>query len=186
MTLLLNNACAGLAVAAKCLHQAGLLEQSMKSSLDTLAKLGEQPLRDMSDDTLKADMMKMNKILQNTPDDSILNLHESKAKKIITTLKIYSNLCHVLYFAKPSLIVAVSLRMVELTMNNGLTFSSPLAFGYYGQSLVANGSVKEGCRLGRYHRMRYQFFDHRNDMAQSSHRFLFNTLVYRKTSAETC
>ena len=45
----------------------GLLEQSMKSSLDTLAKLGEQPLREMSDDTLKADMMKMNEILRIRP-----------------------------------------------------------------------------------------------------------------------
>ena len=125
----------------------------MKSSLDTLAKLGEQPLRDIDDDTLKADMMKMNEILQNTPDESILNLHENKAKKIIITLKIYSNLCHVLHLAKPSLVGAVSLRMVELTMLHGLASSSPIAFGYYG-GLVANGNIAEGCRLGTYHCMR--------------------------------
>ena len=152
MTLLLNNICTGLAVAAKsCLQQVGLLEQSMKSSLDTLAKLGEQPLRGMSDDTLKADMMKMNEILRNTPDESILNLHENKAKKNIITLKIYSNLCPVLHFAKPSLVSAVSLRMVELTMNHGLASSSPIAFGFYGEALVSNGNIKEGCRLGTYH-----------------------------------
>ena len=123
----------------------------MKSSLDTLAKLGEQPLREISDNTLQADMMKMNEILRNTPDESILNLHENKAKKIIIIMKIYSNLCHVVHFAKPSLIGSASLRMVELTMNYGLASSSPLAFGFYGQILAANGSVKEGCRLGRYH-----------------------------------
>ena len=94
------NTRAGLAVAAKCLNQVGLPEQSMKSSLDTLAKLGEQPLREISDNTLQADMMKMNEILQNTPDESILKLHENKAKKIIITMKIYSNLCHVLHLAK--------------------------------------------------------------------------------------
>ena len=118
----------------------------MKSSLDTLAKLGEQPLRKISDNTLQADMMSMNEILQNTPDESILSMHENKAKKIIITMKIYFNLGHVLHFVKPSLIGAASLRMVQLS-------SSPLAFGYYGEALVANGSVKEGCRLGRYHRM---------------------------------
>ena len=104
----------------------------MKSSLDTLVKLGEQLLRDMSDDTLQADMMTMNESLRNTPDDYILNLHENKAKKITITMKIYSNLCHVLHLVKPSLIGAASLRMAELTMSNGLASSSPLAFGYYG------------------------------------------------------
>ena len=142
---------AGLAVAAKSLHQLWLLEQSMKSSLDTLSTLGEQPLRDISDDTLKADMKTMNEIIRNTSDDSILNLHESKAKKIIITLKIYSNLSHVLHIAKPSFVGAVSFRMVELTMKNGLVPSSPLAFGNYGAVLFATGSVEEGCRLGRYH-----------------------------------
>ena len=123
----------------------------MKSSLDTLAKLGEQPLREMSDDTLKADMMKMNEILRNTPDYSILNLHESKTKKIIITLKLYSNLASVVHSFEPSLVGAVSLRMVELTMNHGLAFSSPFAFGCYGHVLVSTGNIAEGCRLGRYH-----------------------------------
>ena len=151
LTLLLNNTCTGLAVATKSLLQVGLLKQSMESSLDTLTKLGEQPLRDMSDDTLKADMMKVNEILRNTPDESILNLHENKAKRVIVTMKIYSNLHHVLHYVKPSLIRAVSLRMVELTMNHGLASSSPLALGYFGEALVANDNVEEGCRLGTYH-----------------------------------
>jgi hypothetical protein len=123
----------------------------MKTSLDTLSKLGEQPLRDISDDTLKADMMAMNEILQNTPDESILKLHENKAKKVIITMKIYLNLANCMHLAKPSLIGDVSLRMVDLTMNNGLVSSSPLAFTYHGLNLVATGSVKEGCRFGRYH-----------------------------------
>ena len=91
--------------------------------------------------------------MRNTPDDYILNLHENKAKKITITLKIYSNLCHVVHLINPSLVGAVSLRMVELTMNNGLDSSSPLAFVHYGEVLLALGSVKEGCRLGTYHRM---------------------------------
>jgi len=123
----------------------------MESSLKTLYKLGEQPLREISDDTLHTDMMKMNEIMRNTPDDYILNLHENKAKKITNTLKIYLNLCHVLHLKMPSLVGAVSLRMVELTMNNGLVSSSPLAFAYYGEVLVATGNVKEGCRFGRYY-----------------------------------
>ena len=123
----------------------------MESSLKTLYKLGEQPLREISDDTLHTDMMKMNEIMRNTPDDYILNLHENKAKKITNTLKIYLNLCHMVHLINPSLLGAVSLRMVELTMNNGLVSSSPLAFVHYGEVLVATGNIAEGCRFGRYH-----------------------------------
>ena len=64
------------------------------------------------------------------------------------TMKIYSNLCHVVHLIIPSLVGAVSLRMVELTLNNGLVSSSPLAFSYYGEVLVETGSVEEGCRFG--------------------------------------
>ena len=120
----------------------------MESSLETLHKLGEEPLRDISDDTLHTDMETMNEIMRNTPDDYILNLHENKAKKSTITLKIYSNLCHVVHLVNPSLIGAVSLRMVELTMKNGLVSSSPLAFGFYGQVLTATGNIDEGCRFG--------------------------------------
>ena len=129
----------------------GLLEQSVESSLDTLSKIGEQPLREISDNTLQADMMKMNEILRNTSDDYILNLHENKEKKNIITLKIYSNLGHMLHLAKPSLVGALTLRMVELTITNGLVPSSPFAFASYGGVQAATGNIAEGCRLGRYH-----------------------------------
>ena len=123
----------------------------MESSLNTLHKLGEQPLRDIGDDTLHTDMMTMNEIMRNTSDDYILNLHENKGKKTIITLKIYSNLGHMLHLAKPSLVGALTLRMVELTITNGLVPSSPLAFALYGGVQAATGNIAEGCRLGRYY-----------------------------------
>ena len=141
----------GLAVFAKCLHHVGLLEQSVESSLDTLSKIGEQPLRDISDNTLHTDMMTMNEIIRNTSDDYILNLHENRSKKIIVAMKIYSNLAYMLHLAKPYLVGALTLRMVELTMTNGLVPSSPFAFASYGVVQAATGNIAEGCRLGRYH-----------------------------------
>ena len=129
------------------------MKESMLSSFDTLFKLGEQPPRDM-DTTLYTDMMNMNTMLRGMSDDSILNMQEIKEKKIEILLAIQANLAHVMYFVMPSLIGALSLRMVELTMNNGLVSLSPLALGYFGEVLVANDSVKEGCRLGTYHCLR--------------------------------
>ena len=141
----------GLAVAAKSLHHAELLQASMSSSLDTLSKLGEKPPREISDPSLKADMLAMNEMMRNTSDDYILNMQEkNNSKRIVTTLKLYSNLAYVLHFVKPSLICAVSLRMVELKMAHGLIHSTPGAFALYGGVLVAAGNIIEGCRFGMY------------------------------------
>ena len=127
------------------------MQASVASSLETLSKLGEEPPREISDTTLHADMQTMNEILRNTPDESILNMQNNHTKKTISMMKLIANLGHVFHSVKPSLLGAVSLRMVELSMKDGLVSSSPLAFGCYGEVLVVTGSVKEGCRFGRYH-----------------------------------
>ena len=128
----------------------------MTSSLGVLSQLGEVPLRDMGDTSLHTDMLVMNRKLQNTSDDVILNMQENMtlnmtSKKTVSIMKLLTNLLHVLHFAKPSLLGDTSLKMVELTMSNGLVPSSPFAIGCYGEVLVAAGNVAEGCRLGMYH-----------------------------------
>ena len=102
----------------------------------------------MGDVKLTNAIQRMNDILQKTSDDYVLNMPQTNNKKIITLQKLYSNLADLLHFIKPSLICAVSLRMVELTLSEGLTPSSPLAFAYYGQMLKGSGNLAEGCRLG--------------------------------------
>ena len=102
----------------------------------------------MGDAKLISDMQVTNDSLQKISDDYVLTLQQTNNKKIITLQKLYSNLADLLHFIKPSLICAVSLRMVELTLLEGLTPSSPLAFAYYGQMLVVSGNLAEGCRLG--------------------------------------
>ena len=138
----------GLCVGAKALRQAYLLQEAMDLTFDTLLQAGEELPRAMGDVKLTNAIQRMNDILQKTADDHVLNMQQTNNKKIITLQKIYSNLGDVLIFIKPSLICAVSLRMVELTISEGLTPNSPLAFAYYGQMLVVSGNLAEGCRLG--------------------------------------
>ena len=71
---------------------------SVESSLDTLSKLGEQPVRSLGDASLYSDILAMNATLQNISDDEILNMQEVNAKKVLTTMKIYGKygLCIVL------------------------------------------------------------------------------------------
>ena len=120
----------------------------MESTFDTLLQAGEELPRAMGDVKLTNAIQRMNGILQKTADDYVLTLPQTNNKKIITLQKLYSNLADLLHFIKPSLICAVSLRMVELTLSEGLTPNSPLAFAYYGQMLIGSGNLAEGCRLG--------------------------------------
>jgi len=148
VVFVLNLISSGLCVGAKGLRQAYLLQESMDSTFDTLLHAGEELPRSVGDAKLSSDMQVTNDSLQKTSDDCVLNLQQTNNKKIITLQKLYSNLADLLHFIKPSLICAVSLRMVELTLSGGLTPYSPLAFAYYGQMLMGSGNLAEGCRLG--------------------------------------
>ena len=148
MLIVLKLVSSGLYVGAKGLRQANLLQEAMDSTFDTLLQAGEELPRSVGDAKLSSDMQVTNDSLQQISDEYVLTLQQTNNKKIITLQKLYSNLADLLHFIKPSLICAVSLRMVELTLSEGLTPNSPLAFAYYGQMLMGSGNLAEGCRLG--------------------------------------
>ena len=148
MLFVLKLVSSGLYVGAKSLRQAGLLKESMDSTFDTLIQAGEELPRSVGDAKLSSDMQLVDALLQKTSDDYMLNMQQTNNKKIITLQKIYSNLADLLHFIEPSLICAVSLRMVELTLSEGLTPNSSLAFAHYGQMLMISGNLAEGCRFG--------------------------------------
>jgi hypothetical protein len=118
--------------------------------LEILAKLEEKPLRDMGDITLSTDIDVMNMRLQPLSDDYFCNMQENQMKRSITLNKVYAELAHLLLYVNPSLIRSVALRMVELTMSKGISPTAPLAFAYYGETLVSMGNISEGCRLGEF------------------------------------
>lgn len=102
----------------------------------------------MGDVKLINDIGRMVDVLQSTPDDMICSMHESNDKKMTILIDIYSYLGHVLQFFNPWLVGSVSLRMVELTFETGLSAKSPLAFANFGGVLVTMGRINEGCRIG--------------------------------------
>ena len=122
----------------------------MESSFAILLQAGEELPRVMGDAKLTGDIqIMMNNILQEATDYSILNMEVTTNNRTVTLLKLYANLAYMLHLTDPSLIGAVSLRMVDITIKSGLTSISPLAFAYYGETLASIGYITEGCRLGR-------------------------------------
>ena len=139
----------GLITAAKATGIVALRPvQSIEASFTILVECGEDLPRSIGDDKLRADIDKMNYILQSTTDEMICNMHENKDTKMTNLINLYVYLGHLLQFFKPWLVGSVSLRMVELTIKTGLSAQSPLTFAYFGGILVTSGRINEGYRLG--------------------------------------
>jgi len=118
--------------------------------LKLLIELGEDPPRVMGDSTLKADIDAMNQVLQSRSNDSLLKMPQANDKKVATLLRLYADLVLVLHFLdKQHLIASVSLKMIDITIKNGMTPTAPLSFAYYGELLAYTGQIEGGCRLGR-------------------------------------
>ena len=140
----------GLYSLTKSLRQANRLQEAMQSSFSVIQQCGEELPLPIGNKKLDNKMQSMNQILQNTEDKSILGMVEASNKKVAILLKLYADLANLLFFVEPSLIGAISLRMIELTLTSGLTSESPLAFAFYAGTLTSMGDqhVHESCRLG--------------------------------------
>lgn len=138
-------------ITAKALGVAHRQEQSIEASMAILAQFGENLPSDIGDDMVRSNIEHMNSMLRSTSDDMICNMKESNDKKMNALIDLYENLAHVLQYSKPCLVGSVSLRIVALTMEIGLSPKSPLAFSHFGGVLSSIGFVNDGCRLGELH-----------------------------------
>ena len=140
----------GLYSQTKSLRQTNALQEAMNSSFNIIQKCGEELPLPMGNRKLENEMEAMNQVLRNTPDESLLNMVETNNTKVVILLKLYAELANIMFFVKPSLLGAVSLRMVHLTLKYGSTSECPLAFAFYSGTLVSIGNIDEACRLGEW------------------------------------
>jgi hypothetical protein len=147
-TLTIDITISGLVTSLQALAIANNIPKSIETSFGIFLQFGEQLPREMGDAELRVDIDRMTYILQSMSDDLIYNMQGNNNKKLDALFYVYVFLAHALNFFKPSLFGAVSLRMMELTMTNGLCAMSPLAFAHFGGLAVTIGYVTVGCRLG--------------------------------------
>lgn len=139
----------GMHALTKSLSNEGLQKEAIESSYKILTMLGERLPRHIGDVSLQISLEKMNSNLRSTTDGQILSMDMNQNQNMATLMKIYHVLGHCFHFCDQSLICATSLRMVEITLDNGLFPTSPVAFSYYGEVLVAMGRIDMGVRLGK-------------------------------------
>ncbi|KAL3780452.1 hypothetical protein ACHAW5_004578 [Stephanodiscus triporus] len=132
----------------KALRQANRLHQSMQSTFHIIKKCGEVMPRAI-DEKLMKDLQIMDATLKGMSDESILSIGQTMDQRTIFLMKLYAELANLLHFVNPSLVAAVSLRLADLTLKNGLSLLSPLAFVHFGSVLVNLGDeyIMDGCRV---------------------------------------
>jgi hypothetical protein len=139
----------GLYFTTKALRQANRLIESMQSTFAIIEQCGEELPRAF-DEKLTKDMMIMNATLQKMTDESILSTEYTMDQRTIFLIRLYAELANMLHWINPSLIGAVSFRLADLTLKNGLTPLCPLAFVHFSSALANMGNeyITDACRLG--------------------------------------
>ena len=95
-------------------------------------------------------------------------------------VRCFKSLPHVMHYRQPWQVGSVSVRMVELTLKNGLSAKSPLAFAHFGGVSVSEGRIHEGCRLGESN----DFFS--NSLLLILHVYILSTFNrHRKAGTQT-
>lgn len=140
----------GLYALARLLSYAEIQDESINGLLEVLQQLGEEPLLPISDPLLVSRIQATNNILHQTSDEAILNLPETEEKKVISLQKVYNHLTHLFHFRNQSLIGAVTLRMVELTLNYGFCSLSAVGFSYYAERQASLENYDLAIRLGQW------------------------------------
>ncbi|KAL7538397.1 hypothetical protein ACHAWF_010802, partial [Thalassiosira exigua] len=116
--------------------------EAKKAALQILEQMGERVPRPSDDDGLVKDMKDMKAMLGNRSDESILNMKETDPTgKDVFLLNIYHDLHFLFRCLDPTRIVDASLRMVQITLSNGLCCISPLAFAHFSILLVTEDAA---------------------------------------------
>jgi len=135
-------------VLVKSLRMALALSEAEKCAVRFLQDLGEELPRAANDPQLKSDILSMIGAISRCTDDSILILKHSRDKKLIILMKLYHDLFYTLQMMDPSRLFSVSLRMLQLSIECGITELSPLAFAQFGVTVLSVGDAVAGYRMG--------------------------------------
>ncbi len=138
----------GLYCTTKALRLASQYSESVQSAFTIIEQCGEDLPRAKDEKVIK-DTLTMNATLQKMIDEAIVSTEYIMDQRTIFLMKLYAELANMLHFVNPSLGSAVSLRLAELTLKNGLPPSSPLAFAHFASVVVNLGNeyVMDACRL---------------------------------------
>jgi len=141
----------------RCLHvvvmtvrDKGMFVESVKLAFEVLVKSNERIPREIGDGKLAAELTMMVTALDGMSDDFIMSLPDSPQGDLdIRVMNIYNALAFVLNEINPMQIPDMALRMMEITLKNGLCSMSSLAFVFFAGCVSSLGHNALGYRLSK-------------------------------------
>ena len=114
-----------------------------------LEKLGERLPRLLHDIGFTADLQEIKRTIETMSDESILNMKETNRKKLdLLLMNLYHDLAYLFNVVDSKRIPDTALRMLQITLSNGLCLMSPTAFALFAGCLVTAKDYTLGYRLG--------------------------------------
>ena len=130
----------------------GKYTESQIIAFDILQQYGERLPREFvpGNTNLTSNLNEMASTLERTSDEAILNIRDSnKRARDEVLLKLYAKLIVLQNELSPNKIPDISLRMLEITISNGLCSMSSLAFAQFAMTLAGLKKHNLAYRLGK-------------------------------------
>lgn len=134
------------------LGSAGKLKESIDKGYEVLGKLDEEFMGVEANEEMKdfdVYQTSVRQLLDGLTDKEILSSPLMSDPTKMMAMKIYNTLLPYLFLSNPLERNLITLRMVHLTLSNGLCSISPCCIANYGAILATRGDLHEGQRFGK-------------------------------------
>lgn len=125
---------------------ASQLPESANRSVLVLAQLGEEMPESYSETEMKFHIEQTKILLQGYTEQELIDYRMCDDEAKIMAMKFYARLELTFQMIKPASQPIVTLKMVQLSIAQGMTPVSPMGFVYFGQLLARLGYIQDGCR----------------------------------------
>eukprot|EP00804_Cyclotella_cryptica_P025420 CCRYP_017200-RA/>CCRYP_017200-RA protein AED:0.17 eAED:0.17 QI:0/0.83/0.57/1/0.83/0.71/7/325/1615 len=120
------------------------ISDAVEMGLEIMSKLGEELPRSLSSDYIELQIKTRQSMLDEMSVMDLLNYRMMTDKKKIMAMKFLRRLWVVIQQVHPNLMPLIPLKMVEITMEYGLSHMSPIGFALFGSIVAKLGDIKGG------------------------------------------
>jgi len=125
------------------------LPEAIKKSVEVLCQLGEAPPESYTKSEMISHIEKTKSMLNEVSDEELLGYKTMENHSKRMALKFYSRLILMFQMAKPGHASGCVLKMVELSLSEGISPTSPVGFAYFSQLLGGVGQFQEAFRYAK-------------------------------------
>ena len=146
----LHEKTAACLIGIQCLRALEQYEEAIETGASFLRRLGETFPSKPSSAQVFMKVYKTRKMLRNLSDTDILSLPKLTNKSMIDMVKLLGQTSlYAIIMQRQKMVILGILRVIHISVNNGMSGPTAYAFAMFGAILVVLGNREEGLRFGR-------------------------------------